>query len=100
MTRFGSRRGLRSLLVGAACLGLALSALTAPLAEAKTGPVRRLLANGETVVIETRNFSENFTIVVRVEGPNGELRPIADGPHRLNDGTVFRTRRGILLDPR
>lgn len=79
-------------------MALALPAPPAPAAEA--GPVRRTLDNGQTVVFETRDFSESFTIVVWVEGPNGELRPIPDGRHRLNDGTSFRTRGSILLDPR
>lgn len=89
-----------AILAVVACLGLAVPPATAADPSPLNGPARRTMANGDTAIFTTRNFSQDFIITVMVEGPEGDLEPIADGVHRLNDGTVFRTRGTVLQDPR
>ncbi|MEN2978111.1 hypothetical protein P7L78_20355 [Tistrella bauzanensis] len=62
--------------------------------------VVRLLSDGRAVMIGPARYATEFRMQATLMMPDGSRRRLEDGLHRMDDGTQFRVRRGLIVDGR
>lgn len=62
--------------------------------------VVRLLSDGRPIMIGPARYATEFRMQATLMMPDGSRRRLEDGLHRMDDGTQFRVRRGLIVDGR